>query len=166
MKMQYFKVLVIIMIIAVGGSSCNRSDSGAKNSAQNESGEPEMIQVRIESEDRTGASSEMEEVALESGNLTTLVPQGGWLMFDVPIKEPGRYKTEVGLSNGSENVITCWVEDHVDNKDDRQYNITGTMEFPVSDQKEQLIAVSKDGSPLNKGVHQMKLHVEGGQCPC
>ena len=76
-----------------------------------------------------------------------------WVIFEMEIKEPGRYKTEVFAKGAG----TAWVEDYHDNPDGRTYNITGAMEVASTD-----YALSgKDGSPLNTGTHKMKLHLSG-----
>ena len=76
-----------------------------------------------------------------------------WIVMEVQVPSPGRYKTEV-LAKGNG---TAWVEDYHDNPDGRTYNITGEIMhnspgFSLS---------GKDGSPLNTGLHKMKLHVSG-----
>ncbi len=114
-------------------------------------------------ENHTGSNTDVEVVTLESGDQVIKVPEDGWLTVDVPIRVPGRYKTEVRLAAGSELPVTCWLEDYIDNKDGRTFNVTGSLEFPVSDQKDQLITVHKDGTPLNSGIHKMRLHIQGGE---
>ncbi len=159
MKRRALNALVLLVTISVSGLSCNRN-TGDRPTQQDKSGEHEII--KIELENRTGASQEVEVITLESGDQVVMVPGDGWATMDVPVKVPGRYKIEVRLLSGPVAGVSCWVEDYHNNKDDRQYNITGSMEVPVSDQKSQLVTVSRDGSPLNQGLHKMKLHVDGG----
>ncbi len=151
MKTLSANALCAILMIGTAGFSCNRSS---------ESGSEE---VRVEMENHIESSSEVETVTLGSGDQVIKVPGDGWLSIDVPILVPGRYKTEVRLAAGSEVPVTCWLEDYIDNKDGRAYNVTGSMEIPVSDQKDQLSIAHVDGTPLNSGIHKMKLHIQGGE---
>jgi beta-glucanase (GH16 family) len=77
-----------------------------------------------------------------------------WLSYEVSIPQAGRYKVEaVGSAPDGGSV---WLEDHIENTDDRTYNITGMMPF-----EDGAISSSKDGSPLNAGTHKIKLHATG-----
>jgi beta-glucanase (GH16 family) len=82
-----------------------------------------------------------------------------WLAYEINVLVGGRYKVEV-LGSG-ENNSSLWIEDYYDNKDNRSYDITGKMIFnttvPASLQE-----VSKHGTPLNTGVHNIKIHVLEG----
>ena len=148
MKMLFASALCAILMIGTAGFSCNRSSEGG----------PE--EVRVEMENHSESSIEVETVTLESGDQVIKVPGDGWLIMDVPIQVPGRYKTEVRFAAGSEVPVTCWLEDYIDNKDGRAYNVTGSMEIPVSDQKDQLSIAHVDGTPLNSGLD--KLHPAKG----
>lgn len=119
--------------------------------------------ILIESEEHTGTSGEFEIVNLETGEEVTIVPSGGWMTFEVPVQIAGRYKAQVHLSSVSGEPVSCWIEDYYTNKDGRTYNITGSMELPVTDLSGTYITLHKDGSPLNTGTHPMKLHVSGGE---
>lgn len=79
----------------------------------------------------------------------------GWVVVDVPVTNAGRYVTSLKISS-IENT-SAWVEDYIDNKDGRTYNITGNLAVNTGG-----FSISKvDGSPLNKGVHKMKIHFNG-----
>ncbi|MFT6970053.1 MAG: beta-glucanase (GH16 family) [Roseivirga sp.] len=77
-----------------------------------------------------------------------------WIGFDVDVKEIGRYKVEVTMKGDGQ----VWLEDYVQNPDNRTYNITGKIEGLGTDE---FSVVAKDGSPLNIGTHKMRLHFEG-----
>ena len=47
------------------------------------------------------------------------------------------------------------IEDYYDNTDERFYNITGITKLEESEVYQQIV---KDGSPLQQGMHKMKLH--------
>ncbi len=76
-------------------------------------------------------------------------------VFEVEIPAAGRYRVEVSAKGSA----TLNIEDYIHNKDGRNYSITGTM--PVSSPDDFRI-VSKDGSPLNVGRHDMKLNINDG----
>ncbi len=101
---------------------------------------------------------EVEDYKESSGNVekgqTSISSTGdAWVSFEVKVPIVGRYKTEV-FAKGTGS---AWVEDYHDNPDGRTYNITGAM---MSD-SQSFALVGKEGSPLNTGVHQMKLHLSG-----
>lgn len=118
----------------------------------NQSGEKTIIagvDLTIETESFTssnGAVSKTETgIKNEKGD--------SWVTFEIAIETVGRYKVEVFTKGEG----TVWVEDYHDNPDGRTYNITGAMNvnsggFTVS---------SRDGSPMNVGIHQIKLHLSG-----
>ncbi len=83
------------------------------------------------------------------------------LYFDLDVPTAGRYNVSLlaaALASGRQ----AWVEDYVNNRDERTYDITGKIDL----QESRLIQVfehAKEGSPLNAGKHPMALHVQG---PC
>lgn len=79
----------------------------------------------------------------------------GWIAVDVPVKIAGRYTTSLVVASESETAL--WVEDYIDNTDDRTYNITSTMVAAAGDFQ----TISKDGSPLNATDRKMKIHFNG-----
>ena len=87
-----------------------------------------------------------------------LVAGGQWFSFGVEIPVAGRYRVEVTARSDSDKPATMHLEDHIDNPDGRHYDITAAM--PVAGQDFQVC--SKDGSPLDKGRHHLKLHADGG----
>ncbi|NNC94787.1 MAG: glycoside hydrolase family 16 protein [Chitinophagales bacterium] len=102
-------------------------------------------------------------ITTETGSVIAFPAGEGFVNFEVEIPEAGRYRSFVKYSkieqsgeNAGEGYF--WIEDYVDNTDDRTYNITGKMMIPKDAKSE----VFKDGSPLNKGLHKMKLHYNGG----
>ncbi|NEN22709.1 family 16 glycosylhydrolase [Cryomorpha ignava] len=77
--------------------------------------------------------------------------------YQINVKEAGRYRIEF-LMNSNRDSSSVWIEDYVGNKDGRTYNITGTI--PVENGKEPILHF-RDGSPLNKGGHTIKLQAKG-----
>lgn len=80
-----------------------------------------------------------------------LSSNSGSLDYDINVPSAGRYKIEVVVAGEGQ----LWIEDYRDNKDGRTYNITG--EIPVNS-PDGTITVSREGSPLNAGVHPIRLH--------
>lgn len=78
----------------------------------------------------------------------------GWATYQIDVPEPGRYKFRV--EGSSSNGGAVWIEDYIDNKDERTYNVTSRVELDSAGG-----ARGVDGSPLNAGVHNIKLHVDG-----
>ena len=137
--MKGLKLLFAIAVLAFA-VSCQSSQE------QQETIDADLV---VEVEDFTNSNGSVEKT--ETGVLNT--SGDSWITFTVDVKEPGRYKTEVFAKGAG----TTWVEDYHDNPDGRTYNITGAVEVASTD-----FALSgKDGSPLNTGVHQMKLHLAG-----
>lgn len=124
---------------------------------------PPAREIVMEAEMFSGTSAEFKTRSLESGQEVILVPAGGWISLDVPVDVAGRYKAQVHLSSVSGEALSCWIEDYVGNKDDRTYNITGSMELSGQEQAGTYVTLHKDGSPLNVGIHPMSLHVEGSE---
>ena len=71
--------------------------------------------------------------------------------FSLNVNTTGRYQVTIFGKEDSSNTI--WIEDYIDNKDDRTYNITGSMII-----KNQ--STSIDGSPLSIGTHNMQIHAD------
>lgn len=78
-----------------------------------------------------------------------LLGQDHPISFVLPVPETGRYK----VTAFGPDCIGCevWVEDYIDNPDDRTYNITGSMVLEGG-------KASRDGSPLAAGEHKMLVH--------
>ncbi|MEM8906773.1 MAG: family 16 glycosylhydrolase [Bacteroidota bacterium] len=120
---------------------------------------PPAVLILIQAEGFSDASSEMQTEDDADGTTFVQAPAGdNWLAFNVDVPAAGRYKIELKARTTGE--ATAWMEDYVDNKDDRTYDVTGKLSLSsTADQSFQI--AHKDGSPLNKGIHQMKLHLQG-----
>lgn len=113
--------------------------------------------IKLEAENFSSSSSEMTTEEGENNTNYVVTPAGDtWLAFDVNIEQAGRYKFEINGQADQEGG-SVWMEDYTDNKDGRTYNVTGAVPLSVGS----FSVMSKDGSPLNKGVHKMKLHAKG-----
>lgn len=120
-------------------------------------------EILVEAEMNTGASTDIDTLYMETGGALIRIQAGGWISFDLPVELAGRYQAQVHFSSVSGEQVSCWIEDYVDNKDGRTYNITGSMELPSGAEPGTYSTVHRDGSPLNSGIHPMKLHVVGGE---
>lgn len=72
--------------------------------------------------------------------------------FNVAIPSSGRYRVSIYATVIDSTEV--WIEDYITNPDDRVYNITGQKWMSPGQQK-----VAVEGSPLNKGMHPMQIHV-------
>ena len=150
--------IISLMIIVL--HSC----SGGKKPGENSSSETEeksSVEILVEAEDFIDSAGEFQMEKTKSGEEIMSTQVGGWLAFDVNIPVAGRYTSQVRLSSCSSQ--SCWIEDYFDNNDNRTYNITGNMQCNESSIDTNFITLSKDGSPLNSGLHKMKLHVDSGE---
>lgn len=116
------------------------------------------IATSYEDSNDNGLVFEAERFAASSGDVQKTdsgvsASGDGWVTFELEVDSVGRYKTEVfAKGNGS-----VWVEDYHDNPDGRTYNITGAVNINT----DAFTLAGKDGSPLNVGKHNMKLHFSG-----
>ena len=76
-------------------------------------------------------------------------------VFDVEIPIAGRYRVEVSAKGEA----ILFIEDYIHNVDGRTYDITAAMPVNSADQ---FAIVHKDGSPLDSGVHNMKVNFIDG----
>lgn len=74
--------------------------------------------------------------------------------FNIEIPVAGRYRIEVSAMGRA--ILN--LEDYIGNPDGRDYNITG--EIPVDSVTPSVI--SRNGAPLNAGLHSMKLNIKDG----
>ncbi|HBH06001.1 MAG TPA: hypothetical protein DDX92_05310 [Flavobacteriales bacterium] len=135
------KTRVLVVVVLLGIYSCNtpseKSQTSDKQGFNTELVLPAQFFAQTD-----------KEMKISNGALH-LMP-GRSAKFSINIPETGRYKVKVFGSSDSGSI---WLEDHIDNKDDRTYNITGMVALNSEGK-----AVFVDGSPLAKGNHPMKLH--------
>lgn len=148
-KIKNLETLLALFFLLFLGLSCSHPVESNKN------------ELKLEAEEFMDASGELLVKELDSGEKVVVVPDGGWIAFHADVPLAGRYRSTVHLSSEGGRPVSCWIEDYYDNTDDRAYNISGSMESTSTGN--QLTSVYRDGSPLNKGKHPIKLHVEGGE---
>lgn len=81
---------------------------------------------------------------------------GEHLDLEVNVPSCGRYRVTFDAS-GTDST-TIWLEDYIYNTDGRTYNITGSVK-PHGWNDLAFV----DGSPLDTGLHNIRLHVDGGE---
>lgn len=154
----YFNCLLFLALSTL--LSCTpKGTTDDPASSENKAQPP--IEVKIEAEDLTASSGKVEVIKSSADNSAYVhTTESGWIALDVNVPAAGRYKTEISLSHRSDQALNCWIEDYYDNKDGRTYNITSNMsvEGPMS----AFASTTKDGSPLNAGLHKMKVHFDKG----
>ena len=84
-----------------------------------------------------------------------------WLCYKINVPVSGRYNIRLYAKNASEKQAVCWIEDYIDNKDGRIYNVTGNMIIGSKETDNQGF-VQKDGALLAASTHYIKLHIEKG----
>jgi beta-glucanase (GH16 family) len=82
---------------------------------------------------------------------------GSWASYTVEVPQTGRYR--VAFTMAGADSASVWVEDYINNPDQRTYNITG-MVHPKSN--DSLSAAWVDGSPMQAGKHDLKIHAAKG----
>jgi beta-glucanase (GH16 family) len=135
-----------LALISSGFIACNLNEA---HKTENNDISSELL---LEAINYKNSSFEVEE-----DGSTILIKEDQWLSYEIDVKQIGRYKVEVNAKADSNAYL--WIEDYIDNKDDRTYDITGKIAF---DQSASLGSSFIDGSPLNKGLHKIKVHVSDG----
>lgn len=136
------KAVVITLIVAI----CGCKEQNKEQANQADSSTDAEVKVTILASSFTGRSNPD-----QNNSDATLLQAGQWLAYDLPIEVAGRYR--VSIMGTSKNEGRLWIEDYVDNKDGRTYDITGKLNIGPNQS-----AASVDGTPLNNVVHKIKLH--------
>lgn len=136
--------------------SCDtQQESTSENQAKKES---KSVEIKIEAENFTNSSDQFNIIEADSIQAYVSTNVAGWIALDVNISVAGRYKSQIHFSSDYEGVVNCWIEDYYDNKDGRAYNITSNIS--LQDPSTIFLSKSKDGTPLNAGLHKMKVHFD------
>lgn len=145
----------IVAIVTVSVASC--SGTTVKVATVNTKN-IDSISVLVEAEDFINSEGFLAYQGDDS-SFVQLNGSNSWLSFEIDIPVAGRYISEISAKTSAKGA-KLWIEDHVDNKDGRTYNITSTIEMTKS---QDLQTYRRDGSPLNAGRHLIKLHVDGAE---
>jgi len=152
-NVHYLKKSVLCFIVFLI-LACNSSENQKIALVNIDLTNPKEVKIEVENFTNSSGSVIIEKI---NDDLTFIESENeGWLALDVNIPTAGRYKLEIHAQNKGDGTVNCWIEDYYDNKDERQYNITGNISFENTESK--FITLGKDGSPLNSGLHRIKLH--------
>ena len=152
---SHLKSISFLSLCSVFFASCGSTTQ--KESNENVHQTPSSSIVLVEAENFIDVEG-FDSFQGEDSSAVQLVGDNSWLSYAIDVPVAGRYITEIDAMSPSEDV-KIWIEDYIDNKDDRTYNITSHIEVEKSDTFE---TYQRDGSPLNAGKHLIKLHAEGG----
>lgn len=142
--------------------SCESNSPEESPSLEETSTQTEPIQLLIQAESFTDSSGTFELVQTNEGTQLFGSTNGGqWLAFEVAIPLAGRYKTEILAASTQQEPVSLWVEDYHSNKDERTYNITGDIPIKNTGDLNTMVPFSRDGSPMNEGIHPIRLHFKG-----
>lgn len=83
----------------------------------------------------------------------------GWVALEINIPVAGRYQIILRAANKTNEIVECWLEDYTDNLDGRTINISSKIQ--ITNHMDQFNDFKKDGIPLYKGLHKMKIHFNG-----
>ena len=139
-----FRTLFVVYLPLISLFACQQAEPTQKSPAPEQS----LSAITIEAESFIESNGD----AIKGDNAVKLKGEDAWLTFDVNVPTAGRYRCEIAASAVGETQPVFWMEDYIDNKDERTYNITGDMTGTLK----------REGSPLNKGLHKMKLHLKEG----
>lgn len=123
---------------------------------------PEKIELVLEAESYSDSDGNITVKNISEGNDFISAIGEAWLAYEVDIPAAGRYEVRILASTEEVEGSSVWIEDYYDNKDDRTYNITGTIDLDSLSTGEALFGhFTKVGSPMNAGVHKIKVHTSG-----
>jgi beta-glucanase (GH16 family) len=143
------KQIALAMTVILSLSNC----ANIKGKQSNNANKSKEAIVLIQAENYTGKS---EHVTLVDNGFVK-ANAGSWLSYTIDIPVSGRYIVRLYAKNEEVTPGDCWLEDYIDNKEGRTYNITSGM---IVSKNSSNIMVKKEGVPLAAKMHFMKLHVE------
>lgn len=156
MKKAY-SLFALVLVSAITLSSCNCGNSAKTTFTQDiNTGEISSSEIKMDVKAIKNEAGKLKSAQITIDLMGIKGEKGGFIAFDVDVPVAGRYQTQIHATNNTEKEVICWVEDYYDNTDDRTYNATGNLVFEANATEKTNKSV--DGSPLNKGIHKMKIH--------
>ncbi len=146
---SYTTTMVVLGLIAL--MSCKTGTKPVEKTV-----ETQKNAIKIEAENYTDTVIKGKIESGESDLKYVTTSAAGVLSFDVNVPEAGRYQARINAKANGEQPVICWIEDYYDNPDDRTYNITGNIVFETN--ASGFTENGVDGTPLNKGLHKMRIH--------
>jgi beta-glucanase (GH16 family) len=149
---QIRRLFIIMQLLVLFFSSCsykNNQKSGVEA-------------ISIEAESYLSNSGNI-TVFSDSKDQSTVKTHGdlAWLNYKINIPISGRYRVRLYGKNIDTKEANCWIEDYINNKDGRTYNITGNLSLPNKKLKLNEFTQT-DGVPFAAGLHYLKVHIENG----
>jgi beta-glucanase (GH16 family) len=154
------KIVTFFTFVSLLTVSCTSNQSN-KNSLVTAS-KNDMCSLTVQAEDFLNSKVADIIKVTDKNEGYVKAASGGWLGYKVRIPETGRYKIRLYGGASDTSKVTCWIEDYIDNKDGRTYNITGNMILKGTSGAGIFNMVEKDGSPLDTGLHMIRLHYDTG----
>ena len=156
---QHYLLKSILSFVLVCTVACNKNENRKIVLADVDT--INTNQIKVEAENYTKSSINIDTFKDKYQNTYIVTNTNGWIALDLNIPIAGRYKSEIHVSQkSSKEKVNLWIEDYYDNTDDRTYNITGNI--LLENAVEKFTSIGKDGSPLNSGLHRIKLHFDKG----
>lgn len=149
---KFIKQIALPLIIMMFLSNCANT-KGKITTDNNKNNVPTLI---VQAESFTANSG---NVTLVNDGFVKTNGDASWLSYKINIPVSGRYVVRIYAKNEEIREANCWLEDYIDNKDGRIYNITSNMVVAGNSSNN---FVQKEGSPLEAKTHLMKLHIENG----
>jgi beta-glucanase (GH16 family) len=154
------KIVTALTFVFILLASCTSTQQNRKNQA--DLSKPDSCSIVIKAGDFINSKSE-EIVKIDENNTSYVkTSKGGWLEYKLKVTETGRYKIRLYGTTSDSSDVACWIEDYVDNKDGRTYNISGNMMLKKATVNGIENVVEKDGSPIDSGLHMIRLHYDTG----
>ena len=152
-------LIVVLVLICIASCKQNNNIEETTNESNHTVEQEPIVRIEVENYVDFGGDIKVEDEEKEASFINS-AGIDSWVSFDVNVLESGRYKLEVNAA-AIKDAASVWVEDYIDNKDGRTYNITGSVPLSVTEENNSFVVSSKDGSPLKEGIHKMKLHIVG-----
>ncbi len=147
--------LLVLLIVQCRSNSTGR---GAKIISESS----DSCTFVLQAEDFMASSSGVPSKFYRNNAGFVKMTNGGWLSYSMDVPYDGRYQIRLFAQTLDNSKVNCWVEDYVDNKDVRTFNITGNMLLQKAIDSTGFLIVEKDGSPLAKGIHNIRIHCDSG----
>ena len=84
-----------------------------------------------------------------------------WLCYKINVPLTASYTIRLYAKNTSAKQALCWIEDYIDNKEGKIYNVSGNLIVENIGSDPQCF-VKKESAPLAASTHYIKLHIEKG----
>lgn len=145
-----FKGFVILLSVFIISCASKKTGEEKKESSEHKIVDTKFSAVNFD------AISDGIRVSDDSTSIST-TGNSGWIEYTIVVPKAGRYAFKI-IAMTMETEASVWVEDYIDNKDDRTYNVTGRIDVNSEGTFKEY---SKIGSPFNAGKHKIRFHIDG-----